>query len=183
VESQSPGFGFLVLGAGCPGRQAAGAGHGRGGGPQLGVGEWGRWTASASDWPTAIRVQWRAATMKIRKKKVNVLRHARVRLSPVLTPLHTPGPAPGSRVPLPGLGRRGHGGGGRPHRHGRLGLFGPAGGYNDLPLGNLLTQADRRSWPASIGFLGRHITTDSTLDSTDDSALDGPLLCPDFRWF
>jgi hypothetical protein len=30
-------------------------------------------------------------------------------------------------------------------------------------------QADRRSWPVSVGFLGRHITIDSTLDSTDDS--------------
>jgi len=34
------------------------------GGPPLGVGEWARGTAGASDWPTEVRVRRRAATIK-----------------------------------------------------------------------------------------------------------------------
>ena len=45
---------------------------------------------------------------KISKKKVNVLRHTRGRLSLLHSP--APGPVPVPRSLLPGLGRRGHGG-------------------------------------------------------------------------
>ena len=39
-----------------------------------------RKVASASDWSTEVRVRRRTAAMKIRKKKVNVLHHARDRM-------------------------------------------------------------------------------------------------------
>jgi hypothetical protein len=58
---------------------------------------------------------------------------------------------------------------------------GPHGAIMTYPLPTPLTQVDRRSWPASVGFLGRHIPIDSTLDSADNSPINGPLPYPDFR--
>ena len=63
---RSPSLRVFVLWSWVRGALAPGGGGAtvRGGGHLLGVGEWARGTAGASDWPTEVRVRRRAATIK-----------------------------------------------------------------------------------------------------------------------
>jgi hypothetical protein len=94
----------MVLGAGCPGRQAAGGVTGAGRRSTAGSGYVGK--ANGEGERLADRGPSAAAGdgHKISKKKVNVLRHALVRL-PLSRPFSTPlglllGPFPGP-IPIP----------------------------------------------------------------------------------